>query len=383
MVAFKLNGAQVRADAPDNTPLLYVLANDLRVDGVKYGCGRSQCGACTVLIDGAPARSCIAFAVGCDGADIRTIEGFEQDGVMAQLREAFSREHGLQCGFCTPGMLISSRDIVMRVPDADEKRIRVELSGNLCRCTGYLGIVRAVQSVIEQRRAEVNAAPAAKAASAAPVGVPTTFTPAEPTAAVAASGISGGEASRQGWNRFEESFVVAAAPDAVWLKLVDVPAIAACMPGAELTDYDGTTVKGRFNITLGPIAASFAGSAVVTRDDTTKSGTIKGAGSDGGSRSRTRGDVTYRLTAEDDGSRTRVSVVVEYDLQGPLAQFSRSGLVQELGRRIVAEFAANLNARFGATGPYGAPAPAAQLRAGSLLWQSLVAWLKRLFGGSG
>src|SRR6185437_16184855 len=91
------------------------------------------------------------YAVACDGAHVRTIEGFDDDAVMAELREAFSAEHALQCGYCTPGMLVTARDIVLRLPHADEARVRLELSGNLCRCTGYVGIVRAVMSVLAKR----------------------------------------------------------------------------------------------------------------------------------------------------------------------------------------------------------------------------------------
>jgi aerobic carbon-monoxide dehydrogenase small subunit len=97
-----------------------------------------------VLIDGQPARSCITYAALCNGAEITTIEGLENDPIIVGLRHAFSVEHGLQCGYCTPAMLISARDIILRLPDADEAQIRMELSGNLCRCTGYVGIVRAV-----------------------------------------------------------------------------------------------------------------------------------------------------------------------------------------------------------------------------------------------
>ncbi|WP_244937341.1 (2Fe-2S)-binding protein, partial [Methylobacterium crusticola] len=111
------------------------------------------CGACTVLIDGEPARACLTFAGACAGAEITTIEGLDDDPVAAELRAAFNREHALQCGYCTPGMLVSARDLVLRLPEADAQRIRVGLSGNLCRCTGYAGIVRAVGSVIAERRA--------------------------------------------------------------------------------------------------------------------------------------------------------------------------------------------------------------------------------------
>jgi carbon-monoxide dehydrogenase small subunit len=124
----------------------------LRLTGTNLGCEHGVCGACTLMIDGAPARSCITFAVACEGADVRTIEGFDEDPLMDALREAFSAEHALQCGYCTPGMLMSARDIVTRLPAADEARVREELAGNLCRCTGYVGIVRAILSVLEQYR---------------------------------------------------------------------------------------------------------------------------------------------------------------------------------------------------------------------------------------
>src|SRR5215470_13081580 len=141
--ALTVNDRLFETQVEPRTHLGDFLRDQLRLTGTHLGCEHGVCGACTVLIDGQPARSCITFAVACDGLDVRSIEGFETDEPMAQLRAAFSREHGLQCGFCTPGMLIAARDVVLRLPDADERRVRVELSGNLCRCTGYVGIVRA------------------------------------------------------------------------------------------------------------------------------------------------------------------------------------------------------------------------------------------------
>lgn len=151
-VTLTVNGEDVTATVEPRTSLADFLREERRLTGTHLGCEHGVCGACTINMDGVPARSCIAYAATLDGADIRTIEGFDDDDVMEDLRQAFTENHGLQCGYCTPGMLISCRDIVTRLPEADEKRVRLELSGNLCRCTGYVGIVRAVLAVLEKRR---------------------------------------------------------------------------------------------------------------------------------------------------------------------------------------------------------------------------------------
>ena len=109
-----------------------------------------MCGACTIMLDGKPARSCITLAVAADGADVRTTEGWDGDTVMAVVREAFKKAHAVQCGYCTPGMLTTAHDIVTRLPDADRARIRLELAGNLCRCTGYVGIVDAIEMALSE-----------------------------------------------------------------------------------------------------------------------------------------------------------------------------------------------------------------------------------------
>jgi carbon-monoxide dehydrogenase small subunit len=149
-VALTVNGKPVQADVEPRTHLADFLREQRGLTGTNLGCEHGICGACTIEIDGAPARSCITFAVACEGASVRTIEDFEDDPIMAALRDAFTAEHALQCGYCTPGMLVTARDIVMRLPEADETRIRKELAGNLCRCTGYLGIVRAIQRVLKK-----------------------------------------------------------------------------------------------------------------------------------------------------------------------------------------------------------------------------------------
>jgi aerobic carbon-monoxide dehydrogenase small subunit len=152
-ISLTVNGEVQELLVEPREQLVDLLRRDLMLTGTHVGCEHGVCGACTVEIDGAPARSCIAHAGSCDGASIRTIEGFGDDAAMAALREAFTREHALQCGYCTPGMLVAARDVVLRLPDADEARVREELAGNLCRCTGYRGIVRAVLVVLAARRA--------------------------------------------------------------------------------------------------------------------------------------------------------------------------------------------------------------------------------------
>jgi len=152
-LTLKINGEEVTANVEPRLSLADYIRDQRRLTGTHLGCEHGVCGACTVLMNGEPVRSCITFAVVADGAEITTIEGFDDDDPMAQLRQAFHENHALQCGYCTPGMLVAARDIVTRLPDADEDRVRLELAGNLCRCTGYVGIVNAILAVLEQRRA--------------------------------------------------------------------------------------------------------------------------------------------------------------------------------------------------------------------------------------
>ncbi len=151
-ISLTVNGEATKVETEPREHLADLLRGKLLLTGTHIGCEHGVCGACTVEIDGVPARSCITHAGACDGASVRTIEGFGDDAVMAALREAFSREHALQCGYCTPGMLVTARDVVLRLPDADEARVREELAGNLCRCTGYRGIVRAILGVLAERK---------------------------------------------------------------------------------------------------------------------------------------------------------------------------------------------------------------------------------------
>lgn len=148
-VALTVNGRPVEATVESRLSLADFLRLELRLTATHLGCEHGVCGACTVLIDGEPARSCIALTVSLGGAEITTLEGLADDRAMQIIKQAFHDKHGLQCGFCTPGMLISTRDLLKRTPRPSEGAVRDGLSGNLCRCTGYQGIVRAVLKAAE------------------------------------------------------------------------------------------------------------------------------------------------------------------------------------------------------------------------------------------
>jgi carbon-monoxide dehydrogenase small subunit len=149
-IGLTLNGAPVSGQVEPRTSLADFIREDRRLTGTHVGCEHGVCGACTVLIDGRPMRSCLMLAVSADGRDVRTVEGYDDDETMAAIRRAFTECHALQCGFCTPGMLATAYDIVKRVPQADRRRIRSELDGNLCRCTGYLGIIDAIERTLDR-----------------------------------------------------------------------------------------------------------------------------------------------------------------------------------------------------------------------------------------
>ena len=148
-IAVTVNGRRHELETEPRTLLVHLLREELHLTGTHVGCDTSQCGACTVLIDGESAKSCTVLAVQADGADVTTIEGLGRDGELHPLQEAFWNEHGLQCGYCTPGMILSGVDLLERHPDPSEEQIRRGLDGNLCRCTGYEHIVNAVQAAAE------------------------------------------------------------------------------------------------------------------------------------------------------------------------------------------------------------------------------------------
>ena len=145
-VHLKLNGRETAAEVEPRTLLAHMIRDVLGLTGTHIGCDTSSCGACTVILDGRPVKSCTLFAVQVDGREILTIEGMMRDGQLHPLQQSFHEEHGLQCGFCTPGMILSAYALLQRNPSPSEEEIRWGISGNLCRCTGYQNIVAAIQS---------------------------------------------------------------------------------------------------------------------------------------------------------------------------------------------------------------------------------------------
>ena len=145
-IALRVNGKEVKREVEPRLLLVDLLRENLRLTGTHVGCDTSQCGTCTVMVDGQSIKSCTMLAVEADGREVTTIEGIAHDGKLHPMQEAFREHHGLQCGFCTPGMVISSIDLLKRKPNPSEHEIRHWLEGNICRCTGYHGIVKAVQA---------------------------------------------------------------------------------------------------------------------------------------------------------------------------------------------------------------------------------------------
>ena len=154
-ISVKINGETEQVDVPSNITLLQMLRDKLALTGTKNGCNAGECGACTVLLNGEAVNSCMLLAVECDGAEIVTVEGLIQDGVLDPVQQAVIDHGGVQCGFCTPGILISSRALLDRNPDPTDDDIREALVGNLCRCTGYLRIVDAVKDAAARQHALV------------------------------------------------------------------------------------------------------------------------------------------------------------------------------------------------------------------------------------
>jgi aerobic carbon-monoxide dehydrogenase small subunit len=149
-----VNGQRYRREVEPRLLLVQLLREELRLTGTHIGCDTTYCGACTVQLNGAPIKSCTVLAVQADGGEILTVEGLEKDGQLHPLQKAFSEHHGLQCGYCTPGMLMSAHALLAANPEPDAKAIRKAIQGNLCRCTGYQNIFKAIEAAATELRGD-------------------------------------------------------------------------------------------------------------------------------------------------------------------------------------------------------------------------------------
>ena len=157
-ITVKVNGADRSADVEPRMLLAHLIREEFGLTGTHVGCDTTSCGACTVLLDGRPIKSCTMFGVQADGREVTTVEGLFQDGQLHAIQAAFKEEHGLQCGFCTPGMMLAAKALLDENPDPSEEDVRWALSGNLCRCTGYQNIVKSVLWAAAKLRAEAGEA---------------------------------------------------------------------------------------------------------------------------------------------------------------------------------------------------------------------------------
>ncbi len=393
-IQIQVNGHSSSQQVAPRTHLGDFLRDQLQLTGTHLGCEHGVCGACTVLVDGAPVRSCITYAVACDGQSVTTIEGYGQDPVMKRLREAFTVHHALQCGYCTPGMLASARDIVLRLPDADEERVRIELAGNICRCTGYMGIVAAIMSVLRDLSQNPDAEIALLRSGKHGLQLPERSATIQPERFEGFSAHESGRAaesqqvptdsasvttdSKTNGTKVDGFFEVPCAADDVWTFMTDLRRVAACLPGAQVDEMSGAEVTGSVAVKFGPMSASFKGRARLELDAQNRSAVLHGSGQDALTQSRATGDVLYRVESLDQ-ARTKVFVELTYVLQGPLAQFSRSGLVQEFVRRMIADFGRNVAGVI--QDPKGQHVPASTaINPLAVLVSILWSRIKRLFG---
>ena len=337
-----VNGQSVSASVEPRTHLADFLREGLNLTATHIGCEHGVCGACTIFVDGRPVRSCLTFAVSCGGADVRTIEGLQDDPVMARLRAAFTAHHALQCGYCTPGMLATAYDIVTRLPDADEARIREELAGNLCRCTGYAGIVEAIRDVLAHGPHVRGFAEVARVATAGAFATAPALAAFAAPEVSAAPQVSDADEEIVGGVTLSRSVTVQASQARLWSVISDPFKVATCFPGAQIDSVSPEgLVAGSFTVSIGAVSAKFAGRGKVAFDAVAKSGMLSGVGDDGASRSRAQGRVAFSTVAEGEDASLLV-VDITYKIIGPLAQFARAGLIAEIVDRLLKLFAANV-----------------------------------------
>jgi carbon-monoxide dehydrogenase small subunit len=344
-IAMTVNGSEVVLRVPPRVHLADALREELGLTGTHLGCEHGVCGMCTVLVDGAAARACLLFAVQCEGAEIVTVEGLGSQDDQHPLQQAFSAHHGLQCGFCTPGMLMSSYDLLAGGTSVEPADLPVAMSGVLCRCTGYRGILAAVADVASEHPEGVPPPRNCRARTLVGRGGPTapTGTVEEaPPPAPAEVRLPSGAPSATVEVRTELGVPV----EKVWEVLDDFHRLAACLPGAELVEVLGDDrYRGRATVALGPVKLAFDGLAhVVEREGHRMRVLAQGADTGG---STTQADIRLRAEPGEAGG-TVLQADAALFLSGRIAQFGRA-LAGDVSRRMFEQFARAVeeNARTG------------------------------------
>ena len=343
VVNLSVNGETASVACPPRTQLAELLRDELHLTGTHLGCEQGVCGACTVLIDGVPVRSCITYAHSVDETEITTVEGLREDHLGQLLREAFTHHHGLQCGFCTPGMLITARDLLTRYDSLDEHRVREELAGNLCRCTGYVGIVNAVLDVAQQLgKLAGHRVPQAEASR----GVFAAFELDEPNEAPGLAETQTALSTADGWSIVERDLPLEITSEAAQEILTNLAAAASCVPGVEVTRVEGDEFDVTASIRFGPIRAQFTGSGVRRGDDPGTQAHLEGsaASSNGQTRVDLRLQYALRATEVDAGTRSSLTLSIQFKLRGQLAQYNRADLVESFSDVLLRQFVRNIEA---------------------------------------
>lgn len=336
-VGFTVNGTPATLKLPARVTLSDALRDHLGLTGTHVGCEHGVCGMCTVLVDGQAARACLLFAVQLDGADIVTVEGLGKADELHLLQESFGRNHALQCGFCTPGFLMSSYDLLSSKPDVADDELPEELSGVLCRCTGYRNIVTAVRETRDAcgggipepgncgtralvgrstgQSAEEQGTEDASTQEAVDIVLPD----GEPTIDVSVSTQVGVPGAR------------------VWDVFDDIHMLARCLPGAELTDeVRGDQYAGRARISVGPVKLAFSGVTQILEHD--RAGGVLRVLAQGRDTGGAQTQAAITLRTDSDGDTTTLRADAKVYLTGRIAQFGRA-LAGDISRRMFEQFA--------------------------------------------
>lgn len=378
-VAFTVNGRPATVRVAPRVTLADALRDHLGLTGTHIGCEHGVCGMCTVVVDGDAARACLLLAVQVEGSEILTVEGLGTPDDLHPLQESFGRHHALQCGFCTPGQLMSAYDLLDHRPGVDRTDIPEEMSGVLCRCTGYRNIVDAIADVAH---AHPDGVPAPRACGGATLQ-PRTHLGGTGVAGATEEDVSGGAAhitapAGEPTVRIDVTEAVAASPDEVAAVLADTHTLARCLPGAELVaDHGEDRYRGRVRVALGPVRLSFLGDIhVVERSADGRSLEALAKARDAGG-----GDVLARVTlsATPDGAGPGSALHATADLHmtGRIAQFGRS-LAADVSTDMFRQFAHGIDAvARGENPPTDAAPPSALRMAAQLLGRRITAVRRR------